>query len=256
MKLASHALTAALLIGSTITASAADMTSLPGYDWSGFYAGMNVGAAWNGSELQQDYTEPPVEGQIFEGLDHDFTDQEAAFSGGLMLGYNWQSGRIVIGAEGDVNYLGFEATDQWTRVVDSSPDYDPVRGTSELSFTSQWFATVRGRLGFTAGSFLFYGTGGLAIGEVTAEETAEFQIGSAVPFSYDGSTSSTNVGWTAGGGIEYGLDRWSLGAEYLYVDLGDAEWSGNFNTDVPDTLTKGHVDVAFSVARLTAKLRF
>lgn len=256
MKFALHVLAAASLMGSTIAASAADTTSLPDYDWSGFYAGLNAGAAWNNSELQQVYIEPPVEGQVFEGLDHDFTDEETAFSGGLVLGYNWQSGSIVVGAEGDVNYLGFEGADQWTRVVDSSPDYDPVRGTSEISVKSQWFATLRGRLGFAAGNFLLYGTGGLAIGEVSAEESAEFQIGSAVPFSYDGSTSSTNVGWTAGGGMEYGLDRWSLGAEYLYVDLGDAEWSGNFNTEVPDTLTKGQLDLAFSVARLTAKLRF
>lgn len=248
--------TIAILMGSTTAASAADVAPLREYDWSGFYAGVNAGVAWNNSELQQNYSEPPGPGRVFDGLDHDFTDEEAAFSGGLVLGYNLQSGPLVLGAEGDINYLGLEGSDEWTRVVDSSPLYDPVRGTSELSFSSQWFATVRGRLGFATGNFLLYGTGGLAVGEVAAEEEAEFQIGDYRPFKYDGSASSTNVGWTVGGGVEYGLDRWSVGAEYLYVDLGDVDWSGNFNTEVPDTRTKGHVDAAFSVARVTAKLRF
>ena len=33
--------------------------------------------------------------------------------------------------------------------------------------------------------------------------------------------SSTQTGWTAGGGVEYATsNRWSLGLEYLYQDLG------------------------------------
>jgi len=32
---------------------------------------------------------------------------------------------------------------------------------------------------------------------------------------------ATNVGWTAGGGIEHALtQRWSVNAEYKYIDLG------------------------------------
>ena len=41
---------------------------------------------------------------------------------------------------------------------------------------------------------------------------------------YTASTDANNWGWTVGAGMEYGIDNWSLGVEYLYVDLGSAEW--------------------------------
>ena len=60
-------------------------------------------------------------------------------------------------------------------------------------------------------------------------------------------------GWTVGAGAEYGIDNWSIGLEYLYVDLGDAEWDGN----VIDTAEfKGNADYAFSTVRASVKYRF
>jgi outer membrane immunogenic protein len=39
--------------------------------------------------------------------------------------------------------------------------------------------------------------------------------------TWTGSKNATRVGWTAGAGVEYALDRnWSVKAEYLYYDLG------------------------------------
>jgi outer membrane immunogenic protein len=36
-----------------------------------------------------------------------------------------------------------------------------------------------------------------------------------------GSVSNTNLGWAAGGGLEYAFaNNWSVKLEYLYVDLG------------------------------------
>jgi outer membrane immunogenic protein len=43
----------------------------------------------------------------------------------------------------------------------------------------------------------------------------------------NGSSSTTKTGWTAGGGVEYGIDRnWSAKLEYLHVDLGTATFMG------------------------------
>ena len=42
-----------------------------------------------------------------------------------------------------------------------------------------------------------------------------------LPSSNTSSITQTRVGWTAGGGVEWKFDpRWSVKAEYLYVDLG------------------------------------
>jgi opacity protein-like surface antigen len=65
--------------------------------------------------------------------------------------------------------------------------------------------------------------------------------------------------------VEYAVDRWTLGLEYLYVDLGAYEWDSNSNVNLNDATLqddwsqvkeKGEADYAFSVARATVKYRF
>ncbi|MFM9162155.1 MAG: outer membrane protein, partial [Methylocystis sp.] len=75
---------------------------------------------------------------------------------------------------------------------------------------------------------LIYGTGGLAYGGVTFNRSTT----SIESHSTDGenhwialgnaSYSNTQVGWTAGGGVEWMfMPNWSAKAEYLYYDLGN-----------------------------------
>ena len=70
---------------------------------------------------------------------------------------------------------------------------------------------------------LLYATGGLAYGEVNTGET----VGALPAFS----SNATNVGWTAGAGIEGAIGGgWTARLEYLYVDLGHV--SGSFVTPI------------------------
>jgi outer membrane immunogenic protein len=72
---------------------------------------------------------------------------------------------------------------------------------------------VRGRAGYAVNNILFYGTGGLAFGELLGE-------------TYGLSESHTSAGWTAGVGVEFGLaPNWSAKIEYLYVDLAQSNFS-------------------------------
>ena len=73
--------------------------------------------------------------------------------------------------------------------------------------------------------------------------------------SWKGKHDATNWGWTVGGGAEYGIDNWSLGVEYIYVDLGSGNWSDN-SGDGHDYNFKGNADYAFSTVRATVKYRF
>jgi Opacity protein and related surface antigens len=74
-------------------------------------------------------------------------------------------------------------------------------------FSNPWFGTLRGRVGYALGNVMFYGTGGLAFGELRAT-------------TFGVSESHTNAGWTAGVGAEMGFaPNWSAKVEYLYVDL-------------------------------------
>ena len=97
-----------------------------------------------------------------------------------------------------------------------------------------YVGTVRGRLGwlFTP-TLLLYGTGGLAYGGVTlntatqVSNTAFYISNWNVSPGFGGvNYSNTQVGWTAGGGLEWMFwPNWSAKVEYLYYDLGSVTQS-------------------------------
>jgi outer membrane immunogenic protein len=117
----------------------------------------------------------------------------SGFVGGVQAGYNWQSGSFVFGLEGDIQATGAEET------------FAPWK------FSNPWFGTLRGRGGYAMNNILFFGTVGLAYGTLRAYNTLT-----------GASQSSTDIGWTAGAGMEVALTRnWTARTEYLYVDLTD-----------------------------------
>jgi outer membrane immunogenic protein len=119
----------------------------------------------------------------------------SGLAGGVEGGYNWQSGQLVFGGEADLQVSG--ADDMF----------------APWKFSNPWFGTVRGRAGFAVSNVLIYGTAGFALGELKAET-----IGLA-------SETHTNVGWTAGAGIEAGFAaNWSAKVEYLFVDLSSSNF--------------------------------
>jgi len=123
-------------------------------------------------------------------------DTSGGFVGGT-IGYNYQINQAVLGVEGDVD---------WADINGSTTTACPPG----CKTSDSWLSTVRGRLGYAADRFMPYVTGGLAVGDISASAAGV------------GSGSSTNAGWTAGGGIEFAIaGHWTAKAEYLYVDLGN-----------------------------------
>ena len=181
------------------------------YTWTGFYLGINGGGGWGRSE--------------WTGVDK-FSISGAMIGG--TVGYNWQFGQAVIGAEGDIDWSGIKGTT--TTVL--------CPGGCETR--NKWLATARGRVGFSFDRFLPYFTGGLALGDINANR----------PGFPGGSIS--NAGWTVGAGLEVGLvSNVSLKAEYLYVDL------GNFNCGLNCGLAPGgNVSFTTSLFRGGANVRF
>src|SRR5262245_49562444 len=64
----------------------------PIYTWTGFYLGINGGGGWGRSQ--------------WDGVDT--FDVSGGLIGGT-VGYNWQFGGTVIGAEGDIDWSGSRA---------------------------------------------------------------------------------------------------------------------------------------------------
>lgn len=138
-----------------------------------------------------------------------------------VAGYNWQSGSLVYGFEGDISWVGLKS-DTSGQFVPRSPTAF-VYPSEVTSANIDWYGTVRGRLGWTYGSFLFYGTGGVAYGNVNL--TNRYDLGTSGQTAGLGpvitQTSGVKFGWTAGVGADYMLrPNLILNFEYRYVDLG------------------------------------
>lgn len=173
--------------------------------WCGFYIGGNVGGSWG-------HGGSTFDAPGFPAFFSDTTHPDGVIGGG-QLGYNWQTGNVVFGIETDIQGSGQRDSRTLAAVATAA-------GPISLSEADKlpWFGTTRGRLGFALGdgNWLLYGTGGVAYGDVNSSLTLTTPVGIATV-----ANSTTRVGWTAGGGVEYMFSpRWSFKAEYLFMDLG------------------------------------
>jgi outer membrane immunogenic protein len=278
IKMRKYLLAAASIVALSSVANAADMAPAPSvYDWSGVYIGLNAGVAWSNSEVDGDLncssdgtTAADAFCDDFDFLSDEFRhsvdDSSAVFSGGAMIGANWQWETFVLGVEADVNYANFGGSSGRDVEVpdgffgtDGTPDYISTRAEVDAN----WWGTVRGRMGFAADNLLFYGTGGLAWGTIDASARVDycFDIDCNGGWTARGSESDTLIGWTLGAGMEWGWDNWTFGAEYLYVDLGNADFDHRYDATFtpPDGVAldgNADVDYQFSVVRATAKWKF
>ena len=97
-----------------------------------------------------------------------------------------------------------------------------------------WISTVRGRVGLPFDHWLIYGTGGLAVADVSMNSTVT--VGNPPLGQLLGSTDKTKAGWTLGGGAEYAIcSNITLKAEALWFDLGNISLNAanpNFNSSL------------------------
>jgi outer membrane immunogenic protein len=200
----------------------------PVFSWTGFYIGGNAGAAINDTSHTLDPSGCFLTGCGAGGVAANplrtFSSRfnQAAFTGGGQIGYNWQFAPAwVVGLETDFNFDGLNQTDTAVQILPA-----PLAGTfnHSVSHRRDWFGTARARLGWLPiDRVMLYATGGLAYGRVASSTAASF---SASLDTYAGSISTTRVGWTAGGGIEWAFtNNWTAKAEYLFVDLGSVSYT-------------------------------
>jgi outer membrane immunogenic protein len=189
------------------TASAADMALkapppavTPAFSWTGIYFGGQIGGVWGHDSAAIVNPGIPV------AINLPFTVTTQSLMGGLHAGYNLQVSQWVFGVEGSVDWLNLNKS----YMVGICPLFCAAATTN-----SNVQASVRGRVGIAFDRALFYGTGGLAVAEITnTYNTTAFGGGFA-------SISRQRDGWTAGGGIAYAVtNNLSLRVEYRYSDFG------------------------------------
>jgi outer membrane immunogenic protein len=207
------------------TAEAADLGSpsvppVPLLSWTGYYIGGEIGGGFGTS--RKDF----IQGTTTNNFN------VSGVVGGLTTGYNRQFGPVVAGLEGDISASGVKGTTD-------CPNQLFTCGTQ-----NHWLGTARGRLGYTFNNFMPYVTGGLASGDVRVFSGLKSTGEGGVDFT------RTEVGWTAGAGLEAALySNWSIKAEYLYVRLDDVTVPSN--TGTPTTTKFGE-----NIARVGLNYKF
>jgi opacity protein-like surface antigen len=173
--------------------------------------------------------------------------RSAGVLGGGTLGYNWQSGGLVYGIEGDFSGTNAQGSSQCQPL---NPPLVPMIGSVNNSLfqttchnSLDWTATVTGRLGYTwLPHTLTYAKAGLAIGEESFSETCnlgplngtngatftgpifqQFQncVNANGAFVNSASANALAVGWTVGYGAEFAFNQhWTAKAEFDWLDFG------------------------------------
>jgi outer membrane immunogenic protein len=187
------ALALALVSGSISFHIANAATSEP-INWSGIYFGAHAGGAWSDFEMS-DHTISVAAAETAS------VSRQSGFAG-MQIGYNRQVLHSwLLGTEADISFTDLGAN------TTTNENAFPAR----LQFHD--FGTVRTRIGYIMDRTLLYATGGLA----WAKDAFSYTSGGFVQMD----AHQYHLGWTAGLGGEYALDRnWSARIEYLHADFG------------------------------------
>jgi outer membrane immunogenic protein len=242
-------LTAALLLGATATASAADFPATPMptkapmpvpilFSWTGCYIGVEGGGNWGKSE------HIAKSGPFLQTITGQY-DLSGGIAGGT-VGCNVQLSNFVIGIENDFS---------WTNKQGSAINLLPFDTTSTSSTREKWLDTLRGRFGYVPWErFMIYGTAGVAFANIQA----------AVSNPAFGSVTDSQVrpGWVAGIGGEWAAWSGPFGdltfkLEYLHVGFVSHNY---FDPAVlvatGATVVSRQVDVRDDMVRVGMNLKF
>jgi outer membrane immunogenic protein len=218
-----------------------------GNPWSGWYGGVNAGYVDGSSKTNTDAvvvstsTYAPIAPAMATGATSQLSTGNGVLLGGAQFGYNYMlSPMFLAGLEADIQGSSLR---NGASAITASPVPGTVFTFSTAIATSRsldYIGTIRGRVGAAVTpSTLLYVTGGLAYGAVKSSTTiGQTAPGSGAPATATfGSFSDTRAGYTVGAGGEWMFtSKWSAKAEYLYYDLGSANYgTGQFGFDTLPT---------------------
>ena len=187
------------------------------YNWTGFYAGGNMGVAWGSSNWTAG---PGISGttDLFQTIDT--FDEGGSFFAGVQGGYNYMlPNRVVLGAEVDATFPAWPTLPSGVNpfgvsIGGSSNFTSPALGAVSFAETMLASGTVRGRIGYAPGNWLFYATGGFAW-TYNHQSLTQIATGNGdAPFLW-------RLGWAAGAGAEVPIaPHWTARFQYLFTDYG------------------------------------
>jgi high affinity Mn2+ porin len=188
------------------------------YDWTGFYFGGHAGYAWGNS----DFSSPGVASGSM-GLSQPINDWNEAGSWflGVQGGYNYMlPNRLVLGGVVDATFPSFQTVAPFYTAVPVSTGgiatFNTPFGSETYSETVLSQGTVRGRIGYAPGNWLFYATGGFAWSYNQLTLMNNVTGNTDTPFLW-------RLGWAAGAGFEVPVaPHWTAFLEYLHTGYGNS----------------------------------
>jgi opacity protein-like surface antigen len=217
------------------------------YYWTGAYIGGFAGAGLG--DFHQGFINGLAEPRI------------AGFIGGGQLGYNYQAGALVYGLEGDGGWTNANGSTACAPLTGNTGVAEVPLFNMTCNARTDWVATLAGRLGYAWDRTLWYVKAGGAWGDETVSITCNLGALNGTPTIPTGqkcanpagavtnviNASDTRLGWTVGGGVEFGLSpNWSTKAEFAYVDLGNRNITGSDGTVVNAGLRIAEVKIGLN----------
>ncbi len=187
------------------------------YNWTGFHAGGNLGVGWGKSNWTAG---PGISGStdLFQTIDT--FNEGGSFLAGVQGGYNYMlPNRVLLGVEADASFPAWPTLPSGVNpfgvsVGGSTAFTSPTLGPVSFAETVLASGTLRGRIGYAPGHWLFYATGGFAW---TYDQQSLTQVATGTgetPFVW-------RLGWAAGAGVEVPIaPQWTARFEYLFTDYG------------------------------------
>jgi outer membrane immunogenic protein len=225
--------------------------AVPVYNWTGCYAGGNVGYSWG--RARGDLEVPGLSPNLGLPTVYPISSSPQGAIGGIQIGCDRQlDDRWVLGFEADIQASGQRASRAFSAFNTGG---EGVVG--KVDSQLRWFGTVRGVAGFlVTPTVMLYGTGGLAYGNASVSTAITIDNGGV--FSATALNSSSNlVGYTVGAGVTGAFPNspnWTWKFEYLYVDLGSLSAAGtnavlfgpfSYSTKVTDNILRVGVNYRF-----------
>ena len=128
------------------------------YDWTGFYVGGHMGYAGGNSNWTATPTQaglPSTSGSVDMLLPLDNFAESGSFLMGLQTGYNYMlANRMVFGVEADTSFAAFQNLNG-VSIGGLTNFNSPVSGPASYGETVLSMGTVRGRIGYAPGNWLF-----------------------------------------------------------------------------------------------------
>jgi len=210
------------------TAFAADMAIPPrtappvpaAFDWTGVYLGGQIGGGWStidysdqsATTILNTVVLPNSYGPTGPGTN----PNSKSFLGGAQIGWMYQIGRLVVGADFDWSKTALKGNGSvsYTGIA-------PLSASDTYNVTTDWTATATATVGLARDRWLTYAKGGVAWARNSYGTSLNAPIGFLFPIAIPATSTVTSTGWTVGAGLKWAfLDNWFVNLEYDFLDFG------------------------------------